>query len=47
MTFGDASRVNTEVDRLRAVTAGDVRVFAETPLVPGNRAVLTYLPEEA
>ncbi|MSR22183.1 MAG: insulinase family protein [Gemmatimonadetes bacterium] len=46
MLFGDASRVNTEVDRLRAVTAEDVRAFAEAVLVPENRAVLTYVPGE-
>jgi zinc protease len=46
LLFGDAERLNSEVDRLRAVTAADVRRFAETTLVPGNRALLTYLPRE-
>jgi zinc protease len=44
--FADPGRVNDEVDRLRAVTAQDVREFAGTTLGPDNRAILTYLPEE-
>jgi zinc protease len=44
--FNDPGRVNDEVDRLRAVTAQDVREFAGTTLGPDNRAILTYLPEE-
>jgi zinc protease len=43
--FGDPGRVNTEVERLRAVTADDVRAFAASTLVPENRALLIYLPE--
>jgi zinc protease len=42
--FGDPGRVNTELERLRAVTALDVRAFAEATLGPDNRAILTYLP---
>ncbi|TVP73932.1 MAG: insulinase family protein [Gemmatimonadales bacterium] len=47
LQFGDASRINREVERLRAVTADDIRAFAETHLGPDNRAILTYLPQEA
>jgi zinc protease len=43
--FGDPGRVNTEVDRLRAVTAEQVRAFAAEHLIPQNRATLLYLPE--
>ncbi|TVP54514.1 MAG: insulinase family protein [Gemmatimonadales bacterium] len=44
--FGDAERLNSEVDRLRSVTPERVRAFAETHLAADNRAILTYLPEE-
>jgi len=44
--FGDPGRLNTEVDRLRAVTPDDVRDFAAATLGAQNRAILTYLPEE-
>ncbi len=44
--FGDAERLNSEVDRLRAVTPERVRAFAESHLGADNRAILTYLPEE-
>jgi zinc protease len=44
--FGDPGRLNTEVERLRAVTPAAVRDFADTHLGPDNRAILTYLPEE-
>ncbi len=44
--FGDASRLNSELDRLRGVTPDDLRRFASTTLGPDNRAVLTYLPDE-
>jgi zinc protease len=42
--FDDPGRINTELERVRAVTAGDVRRFAQTHLQPQNRAVLTYVP---
>ena len=45
--FGDAGRLNTELERLRSVTAADVRSFAERLLGPDNRALLTYLPRKA
>ena len=47
MVFGDASRINTEMDRIRSVTAEDVREFARTILGDRNRALLTYVPREA
>jgi zinc protease len=46
LLFGDAERLNSEVERMRAVTADDVRSFAERFLRPDNRAVLTYVPRE-
>ena len=47
LLFGDAARLNSEVERMRAVTADDVRRFAQAFLRPDNRALLTYLPGEA
>ncbi|HSM36838.1 MAG TPA: pitrilysin family protein [Longimicrobiales bacterium] len=44
--FDDPGRINTELDRIRAVGAEDVRAFAEEYLVPSNRGVLTYVPVE-
>jgi zinc protease len=44
LLFGDAGRLNSEVERLRAVTASDVRRFAAEALRPDNRALLHYLP---
>jgi predicted Zn-dependent peptidase len=43
--FDDPGRVNTEIDRYRAVTTSDVREFASAYLGADNRAVLTYLPK--
>jgi zinc protease len=43
--FADPGRLNTEIDRLRAVTPDAVRGFAAERLGPDNRAVLTYVPE--
>jgi zinc protease len=42
--FDDPSRLNSEVDRVRAVTRADLQVFAQTYLGSDNRALLTYLP---
>jgi zinc protease len=47
LLFGDADRINSEVDRMRAVTAADVRRVAAENFRSDNRAVLTYLPREA
>ncbi|MEN8375910.1 MAG: pitrilysin family protein [Gemmatimonadota bacterium] len=42
--FDDPARVNSELDRIRAVRAEDVRAFAERFITTDNRAVLTYVP---
>jgi zinc protease len=44
--FGDAGRLNAEMERIRAVTPAGVRTFAEQRLGEANRAVLSYVPEE-
>jgi len=43
--FDDAGRLNSEMERIRAVTAERVRGFAERRLGEDNRAVLSYVPE--
>ena len=45
--FDDPGRLNREVDRLRSVTADDVRRFAGERLGPDNRAVVTYRPGDS
>jgi predicted Zn-dependent peptidase len=45
--FDDPGRLNHELDRLRAVSARDVRNFAAERLGPDNRAVVSYEPEVA
>ncbi len=45
--FDDPERLNGEMERVRAVTAGEVRSFAAARLGSDNRAVLTYVPREA
>jgi zinc protease len=42
--FDDPGRINTELARVRAVTAADVRAFAERHLHGGNRGVIRYVP---
>jgi zinc protease len=42
--FDDPGRINSELGRVRAVTAADVRAFAQRYLRPDNRAVLRYVP---
>jgi len=42
--FDDPGRVNTMLDRLRAVTVDQIRSFAAEHFGPDNRAVLTYEP---
>ena len=44
MTFDDAERINSEVDRLRSVTTAEVRDFAASRFGPENRAIVTYVP---
>ena len=43
--FDDPNRLNTELDRLRAVTVDEIRAFAKERLGPDNRAVLIYEPK--
>src|SRR5438477_5517001 len=43
--LGDPNRVNTELDRLQAVTAAEVQRVARKYLTDDNRYVLYYLPE--
>jgi predicted Zn-dependent peptidase len=43
--FDDPGRINSELDRLRAVSLDQIRGFVGERLVPTNRAVLTYVPE--
>jgi zinc protease len=45
--FGDPHRVNTEIERYRAVTADRVRALAAEWLDAENRVVLTYVPVPA
>ncbi len=42
--FDDPERLNSEVDRIRAVSRDQVRELASEFLGPNNRALLTYLP---
>jgi zinc protease len=44
--FDDPGRINTELERVRAVTTADVRDFAARYLRRDNRAVLRYVPKE-
>jgi predicted Zn-dependent peptidase len=44
--FGEPERVNTLLDRLRAVTVEQIRAFAEDRFGSDNRAVLAYEPSE-
>ena len=45
--FDDPGRVNTELDRYRAVTTADVRAFAAQFLGADNRSVVTYVKKGA
>jgi predicted Zn-dependent peptidase len=42
--FDDPERLNSELERLRAVTPADVSSFVDRFLGADNRAVLTYVP---
>jgi predicted Zn-dependent peptidase len=44
--FDDPHRLNTEMERIRAVTSERVRELAAERLGPDNRAVLSYVPTE-
>jgi zinc protease len=43
--FDDPGLINTELDRIRAVGARDVREFAARHLDPGHAATLVYVPQ--
>jgi zinc protease len=43
--LGDPNRVNTELDRLQAVTAADIQRVAQKYFTDNNRYVIYYLPE--
>jgi predicted Zn-dependent peptidase len=43
--FDDPGRINTELDRIRAVTAEDVRRIAERHLGGDHAASIVYVPE--
>jgi zinc protease len=45
-TFDDPARLNSEVDRVRAVTRSQIQDFGTEFLGPNNRAFLTYIPGE-
>jgi len=45
--FDDPGRLNSELDRLRAVSVDQIRAFAVDRLGTDNRAVLVYEPESA
>lgn len=45
--LGDPNRVNTELDKLQAVTPADVQRVAKKYFTQENRYVFTYLPESA
>ena len=43
--LGDAARVNTDLERLQAVTAADIQRVMKKYFTDANRLVLYYLPE--
>jgi zinc protease len=45
--LGDANRVNTDIERLQAVTAADVQRVMRQYFTDTNRVVIYYLPESA
>jgi len=45
MFYGDASLINTEIDRYRKVTREDLKMVANKYLIPSNRVVLYWLPQ--
>jgi predicted Zn-dependent peptidase len=47
LLFGDARRIHTERDRIRAVTADQIRTFAAETLVPKIAPCSPTFPESA
>ena len=45
--FDEPEALNSEMKRIRSVTPARIHAFAAERLGPNNRAVLTYVPEEA
>lgn len=45
MLFDDPGRINSELERYRAVTTAHVREFAAAFFTPENRAVMTYVKQ--
>jgi zinc protease len=45
--LGDANRINTDIERLQAVTAADVQRVMRQYFTDTNRVVIYYLPESA
>jgi predicted Zn-dependent peptidase len=45
--MGDASRVNSDISKVQAVTASDVQRVMKKYFNDTNRVVITYLPEPA
>ena len=45
--LGDPNRINTDIQKLQAVTAADVQRVMKKYFAPTNRVVITYLPEAA
>lgn len=45
--YGNTGLINTEINRFLEVTREDIQRVAKKYLVPGNRAVLYYLPKSA
>jgi zinc protease len=43
--MGDANRVNSDIDKLQAVTAADVQRVMKKYFTDANRVVITYVPE--
>jgi predicted Zn-dependent peptidase len=44
--FDDPARINTELDRYRAVTTDEITAFVRRSLSPANRASLVYTPRD-
>ena len=45
--FQDPERINSELERIQAVKAADVRAFAQRYLNDDNRVLLIYVPRSA